>query len=141
MEFKLQDLTAAKLQSIFAAAYIDTRIDGDGDLVVTVDDLKIVVKPALDKDFLKFMAMAGPSTDKQKVMEFCNRYNNSLVMVRAGVLDRRDSDGCWVLVFDYDHMLFDHDKISAKTVVFLAQRFAKVMRGGIMQQDKDDLFA
>jgi hypothetical protein len=140
MSYLLSELSGPVLKKIFDDAFLTSRLDDDGDLIVEIDGLKTRVMPDAPKDLFKLFAVFGNKGDYWKLVGFCNRYNNSIVMVRAQVLDRQDSDGDWIVVFDYDRFMLEDERIDARQIVTLAQKFTSVVRGGIAKADTENLF-
>lgn len=140
MSYLLSELTGPGLKKIFDDAYVTSRLDSDGDLIIEMDSLKTRVQPDPAKDLFKLFAVFGIKGDYWKIVSFCNRYNNSIVMVRAQVLDSQDSDGDWIVIFDYDRFMLEDERIDAKQIVMLARKFTSVVRGGIAKADTENLF-
>jgi hypothetical protein len=139
MGHRLSELSGTNLKSIFDAAFMDCHLDSDGDCVVD-DALKVVVIPQPKKDILKLLALFGVNASREQALEFCNRFNDGLVMCRAAVSDTQDSDGEWRITFDHDRVTFEDETLESKSIVMLVRKFANVVRGGIAKTDRDDLF-
>ena len=135
MEYALKDLDAQTLKGMFDAAFMDTDIDSDGDLVVRDGGLNSFVKPSPRQELIKVFALMRPEASAEELLVFCNKFNEELVMVRASVKTAANPP---VVVFDYD--LFVDETVDAKTIVQATQRFAKIIHGGISQLDDNDIF-
>jgi len=139
MGYSLGELSASTMKDIFDAAFIDCHLDSDGDLVVD-DGLKVFIKAEPQQKLLKIFALTAPSADRAGLLEFCNRFNDRLIMARASVADNRTSDGDCVLTFDHDHFVLEDETIEPKKLVWLVRRFTKIVRDGVAREDVDDLF-
>lgn len=79
-------LTTDRLRQLFDEAGLDTRVDDDGDLVVT-RGVTCYVLPAEHGEQIMLLTYAGikDSADRSQKLEFCNRVNNEISRVRAHV--------------------------------------------------------
>lgn len=77
---------------------------------------------------------------REQALEFCNRINLHLVVVRAQVRETPDSDGQWTVIFDYDRLVFEDERIEARTIVKTVWRFEAIVRNGIARFDEDTIF-
>ena len=80
------------------------------------------------------------SGTREQALEFCNRFNLRLVIVRAQVRDTPDSDGQWTVIFDYDRLVFEDERLEARIIVKTVRRFEAIVRNGISRLDKDKVF-
>jgi hypothetical protein len=135
----LTELDGAALKTIFDAAFIDARLDEDGDCVVR-DDVTLITMVDPDKDLFKVYAFFPTSGTREQALEFCNRFNLHLVVVRAQVRDTADSERKWVVIFDYDRLVFEEERIEAGTIVKMVRRFEAIVRNGIARLDEDKIF-
>ena len=51
------------------------------------------------------------SGTREQAVEFCQRFNSTLIVVKAQVPDQPDQDGQWPVVFDHDRLVFEEEKI------------------------------
>jgi len=135
----LTELDGATLKGIFDAAYVDCRVDDDGDCIVR-DDITVVTAADPAKDTLKCYAFFPTSGTREQALEFCNRFNMRMVVVRAQLPDQPDSDGQWTVIFDYDRLVFEDERIEARTIVKTVRRFEAIVRNGISRLDLDKIF-
>ena len=135
----LSELDGAALKAIFDAAYFDCRIDSDGDCVIH-DDMTLIASADPAKDVFKIYGFFPIAGTREQAVEFCNRFNLHLVVVRAQLRDTPDSDGQWTVIFDYDRLVFEDERIEAKTIVKTVRRFQNIVRSGISRFDEDKLF-
>jgi hypothetical protein len=63
-----------------------------------------------------------------------------LVVVRAQVRDTPDSDGQWTVIFDYDRLVFEDERLEARIIVKTVRRFEAIVRNGIARLDEDKIF-
>jgi hypothetical protein len=138
-DYLITELDGPTLKGIFDAAFIDARVDEDGDCIVR-DDLTLLVTADPAKDVFKVYAFFPTSGAREPALEFCNRFNLHLVAVRAQVRDTPDEDGQWAVVFDYDRLVFEDERLEARTIVKTARRFEAIVRSGISRYDEDKIF-
>jgi hypothetical protein len=137
--YLLTELDGPTLKGIFDAAFIDAHVDDDGDCVVR-DDITLIAATDAGKEHLKVYAFFPSSGTREQALEFCNRLNLRLVIVRAQVRDTPDSDGLWTVIFDYDRLVFEDERIEARTIVKTVRRFEAIVRNGIARLDEDKIF-
>ena len=135
----IKDLDGPMLKAIFDTAFMDCRIDSDGDCVVS-DDITLIATADPGKDALKVYAFFPTSGTREQALEFCNRFNLRLVVVRAQVRDTPDSDGQWTVIFDYDRLVFEEERLEARIIVKTVRRFEAIVRNGISRLDEDKVF-
>ena len=137
--YLLTELDGAALKGIFDTAFIDARVDDDGDCILR-DDMTVVANVDPGKDTFKLYAFFPTAGTREQALEFCNTFNLHLVVVRAQVRDTPDSDGQWSVIFDYDHLVFDEERITPKTIVKMVRRFEAIVRNGIGRFDEGEIF-
>ena len=137
--YLLKDLDGATLKGIFDVAFMDCRIDGDGDCVVN-DDVTLIATADPGKDAFKVYAFFPTSGTREQALEFCNKFNLRLVVVRAQVRDTPDRDGQWTVIFDYDRLVFEDERLEARNIVKTVRRFEAIVRNGIARLDEDKIF-
>lgn len=137
--YLVTELDGQTLKGIFDAAFIDARVDDDGDCIVR-DDITMVASADAGKEHFKVYAFFPTSGTREQALEFCNKFNLHLVVVRAQVRDTPDTDGQWTVVFDYDRLVFEDERIEARTIVKTVRRFEAIVRNGISRYDEDKVF-
>jgi hypothetical protein len=137
--YLVKELDGATLKAILDAAFMDCRIDSDGDCVVN-DDVTLITTADPGKDAFKVYAFFPTSGTREQALEFCNRFNLRLVVVRAQVRDTPDSDGQWTVIFDYDRLVFEDERLEARVIVKTVRRFEAIVRNGIARLDEDKIF-
>ncbi len=137
--YLITELDGPTLKGIFEAAFIDARVDEDGDCIVR-DDMTLLATADPGKEHFKVCAFFSTSGTREQALEFCNRFNLHLVVVRAQVRDTPDEDGQWAVVFDYDRLVFEDERLEARAIVKTARRFEAIVRSGISQYDEDKIF-
>ena len=135
----LSELDGAALKAIFDVAYLDCRIDSDGDCVVR-DEITLIASADPGKDVFKVYAFFPTSGTREQAVEFCNRFNMRMVVVRAQVREEPDSDGQWTVIFDYDRLVFEDERLEPKAIVKTVRRFEASVRNGISRLDEDKIF-
>ena len=91
------------------------------------------------KDTFKVHARFPTSGTREQALEFCNTFNVHLVVVRAQVQDTSGPDGRGTVIFDYDPLAFDGERIEAKAIVKTVRRFEALLRNGIARYDEDGI--
>jgi hypothetical protein len=61
-------------------------------------------------------------------------------MVRAQVRESQKAAGQWTVIFDYDRLVFEDERIEARTIVKTVRRFQAIVRNGIARYDEDKIF-
>jgi len=89
--FLLTELDGAALKSIFDAAYVDCRLDGDGDCIVD-DELRLFATADPTRDVFKLFAYFWATGTREQAVEFCQRFNSNLIVAKAQVRDTPDED-------------------------------------------------
>jgi hypothetical protein len=139
MEHPLAELSGARLKTIFDAAFIDCRLDEDGDCVVQ-DDFRVILVAEPDKDALILQGVFAVTGTWEQAVAFCNRFNRGYLMCRAQAHDTQTTAGHSVIVIDHDRMVFEHESIEPKTIVLLVRRFVEITQIGIRDADEDSIF-
>jgi hypothetical protein len=91
-----QDIAIQPLRDLYDQAGLQTGIDSDGDLVVT-RGVACYAIPARDGERIVLLSFVGIKDDvgHDQRIEFANRVNNEISVVRARVNDKQ------AVVFDY----------------------------------------
>ena len=137
--YLIKELDSPALKGLFDAAFMDCRIDSDGDCVLH-DDITLIASADPGKEVFKVYAFFPTSGSREQALEFCNRFNLRLVVVRAQVRDTPDSDGQLTVIFDYDRLVFEEEQLEARTIVKTVRRFEAIVRNGIARLDEDKIF-
>ena len=137
--YLVTELDGPTLKGIFDAAFIDAHVDDDGDCIVR-DDITLVATADPGKDHFKVYAFFPTDGTREQALKFCNLFNLHLVVVRAQVRDTPDAGGQWTVIFDYDRLVFEDERIEARTIVKTVRRFEAIVRNGIARFDEDKLF-
>ena len=137
--YLLDELDGRTLAAILEAAYIDCRVDSDGDCVAR-DELTVVVTADADRELFRLLAYFTAKGTHEQTLAFCNRFNLGLMMARAQVLDETNSEGEWVVIIDHDRLVFEDERLDPRTIVKLTRRFQYVVRNGMSRCDTDGIF-
>jgi hypothetical protein len=137
--FLLNEIDGAVLKSIFDAAYVDCRLDSDGDCIVR-DELTLFASADPARDVFKVSAFFWTTGTREQAVEFCQRFNSNLIVVKAQVRDQPDADGQWAILIDHDRLVFEEERIEPRTIVKLTRRFQFIVRNGITRYDQDKIF-
>ena len=137
--YLLGELDGRTLASILEAAYIDCRLDSDGDCVAR-DELSVVVTVDAERELFRLLAYFTTTGTREQAIEFCNRFNAGILMARAQVYDTPNSEGRWLVIIDHDRLTFEEERLEARTIVKLVRRFEYVVRNGMIRFDSDRIF-
>jgi hypothetical protein len=137
--FLLTELDGATLKSVFDSAYVDCRVDGDGDCLVR-DELTLVALADPTRDVFKVFAYFFTSGTREQAVEFCSRFNANVVVAKAQLRDGPDADGQWPIVIDHERLVFGEERLEPRTIVKLTRRFQFIVRNGITRHDEDKIF-
>ena len=127
------DINAERLKAIFDAAYMDCKIDSDGDLYVKGGACGVYIYIAKDPGLLRMESLYAPephATRAQK-LELCNRVNDRMRLARAYV--RRNGR------FGFDYFFPVQGGIDEKVLVLTLKRFTRCVVDGIKSCDDDDI--
>ena len=133
MEFSCSQLSTEVLKSIFDAAFIDTEIDDDGDLVVS-DDMQVWVEGLPDQDCFQYTAFFRIDKEhpREKLLEACNSFNDSYIGLKASILENNK-----VITFNYALLMKGGGTITGKEIVRLFKFFQDVVAASM----EDEAFA
>ncbi len=126
-----ENLSIDLLKATFDAAYMDTRLDEDSDLVVK-DDVSVRIRiDEKRKNRIRFLTIFGfkdgvPKTDK---LDCVNNINNDYIMLCASSTDND------LLIFRYDIMLYEG--ITKKDLVLSVKRFATIPHDAVNEYGSD----
>ena len=129
-----EDVSSTTLSTLFKRAFLKSRIDDDGDLIVETDGPRIFVIVDTGKKFIKFMTLFSfkQGTLSQKY-QFVNKMNDDFVFSRFSVPEHNED----TLVADY--YLSYSEGVPAFQVVNSLRYFSRVVPGAIRASDDDDL--
>lgn len=127
-------LSVARLKAIYDAAFMHTEIDSDGDLRVE-EVLGCYVIPAkpCERISLNSRIKAREGSTRQQRLEFVNRFNDEIAVVRACVNKSGN--------FTFDYYVPIDGGISPKALVLATKFFLKAIAGGIRACDTEDVVA
>lgn len=129
------DFNDQKVFEIFQAAYMDVKMDDDGDVIAMIDGIRVRALAAKDRPFFIVSGMyaAKEGTTREQLLELANRFNDQMIMVRCSIpkIERP-------MVY-FDHFTMTEGGITAEEIVRVTQRFAKIMREGIQSCDTEDI--
>lgn len=130
MQFNCNQLSDDVLKSIFDAAFIDTEVDEDGDLIVK-DDMSVWVQGMPEKDCFSFTAFfkADAGHGREKLLEACNAFNEGFLGLKASVMDDHES-----LCFNYALLMKGGGVIEGKEIVRLFKYFQDVIQHALDEE-------
>ena len=127
-----EDLSDQLLEAIFEPTDLETRRDDDGDLVVT-RGVSCYVMPTAENERIMLMTFVGmkEGVDRAEKLEFVNRVNNDMSVVRGHVNERES------VVFDYHIPV--RGGISGEAIVEATRFFLLVIAHAIDRCDQGDI--
>jgi len=127
-----KDIAIEPLQAIYDRAGLETRIDSDGDLVVT-RGVTCYVMPSEQRGRIMLLTFVGIKQDTKRgqKLEFANRVNNEVVAVRAHV-NRKEN-----VVFDY-HIPVDGG-VTGEAILAATEFFLIAIAHAIDRCDDDEI--
>lgn len=131
-----EELTTEKVLEIFRNAYMDAGIDGDGDLHLRIEGVKMWVKTDPSRRLMSVRAGYGlkPETSRSSALELANRINDDLVFIRACVPSGMSSPFLYL-----DHYIDITGGVTGQEVVGEVRRFHRLIRG-LSDEDIENLF-
>jgi hypothetical protein len=127
------NLSRDLLKAMYDAARVPASVDGGGNLVVTLPEVKVFVLPG--KDSVRLMASYdfAPRATRQERLDLANRINDDYIMARASLPEARPG----TLAVDYYVML--GAGMSRASLVAITRRFGEVVVEAIGVVDTDRL--
>jgi hypothetical protein len=119
-----ENVSRELIKSTFDAAFMETSLDNDGDVIVK-DACICLVIPDKEKRRIWLLTQFSfkPSASDAEKLTCANMINKDYIIVRACAVDK-------ILRFSYDIVL-DGDGITPKSLVFLVKRFCSIPRQAI----------
>lgn len=115
-----ENLTNEFLKSVYEAAFMETKIDQHGHLLVKDASNWLYVFPSKDMARIQLLAAYGSKegSNRTDLVEFANRVNREYIMIRTTIQDN-------------GQVFFDHDinvsgGITKKALVFTTKRFFNI---------------
>lgn len=119
------EFTGEKLLEIYKQAYYDANLGSDGSIVLVIDGLRVIAKVESAPRFLMTLACGitvKPQATRQQVLEFCNRINDKLIMVRACYPEAASTPVLWL-----DHCIDTEAGVTAEEMIDETRRFVKII--------------
>ena len=123
-----EQVNAEMLRKLFADAYMDASIDKYGDTLI-VETYRSNVVPDLDGTWLRVYAVfdANPDANPDDKLEYANRINREMVIVRVHVQQSGR--------FTFEHFLPLEGGITRKALVLAVRRFNRLLEAAIRKDD------
>ncbi len=121
------------MKAMYDAAKVPASVDGGGNLVLALPEVKVFVLPGKDSVRLLATYDFAPRASWQERLDLANRINDGYLMARASLPEVRPG----TLAVDYYVML--GAGISRATMVALTKRFGEVVVEAIAAEDTDRL--
>ncbi|MGW0433718.1 YbjN domain-containing protein [Micromonospora sp. NPDC003197] len=127
-----EDVTTEGLRKIFDDAYLETSLDGDGDLVVR-DNYSVLVLPRENGERIRLMSMFGvdPESALEDRLQLANKINDVMVLVRASLSQHGG------FCFDYDITVTGG--LPIRTFMATFRRFLRCMEEALTLDENDVL--
>ena len=121
------------LKAMYDAAKVPASLDGGGNLILNLSQVKVFVLPG--KDSVRLMASYdfAPRATWQEKLDLANRINDEYIMVRALLPEK------WPGTLSLDYYVMLGAGISRATMVAITRRFAEVVVEAIGATDTDRL--
>ena len=128
-----QDLCIARIEGLFQAAFLKTRTDDDGDLVIYSDGATTLISLDERNHLVRMSALYGikQEASEAQINALVNRLNDSVVMVRFA------SPKTDVLMADY-YLMYE-ERIPAYQIVASMRLFARIIPAALQRSDPDDI--
>lgn len=128
-----EGLTNEQLKHLFDDAYMEARIDSDGDLAVK-DKFTVYLRADSDGRLVAVFTMFGakPNANDAKKLAYINRVNDQVKVIRASI----SSNG----KFFFDYYIPVEGGISKRAIVMVVRRFFSCLDSAL-RQDTDDVVA
>jgi hypothetical protein len=126
-----ESMTVPALKAMFDAAYLETSIDSDGDLVIK-DGYRCFLRPDPDGRLLAACSIFGAKEGASPAakLEYVNRVNDQVKLIRASVM----KDGRYF----FDYYVPIEGGITKKAAVLAVRRFLSCLASA-MAQDTDNV--
>ncbi len=130
-----ENVSKELVQAIFEAAFIDTEIDSDGDLIVKPTRFNCWIFVPDSKNFVRLFTGFRMNDDasQEAKLEFTNKVNDMYILVRA-FLTRTGR-------VQFDYYLPIGEGLHPKTLILTARRFMDVVAEAVRDEDRDNIFS
>lgn len=130
------DFNNQSLYEVYKNAYMSPEQADDGDIRLNVDDINMRARALEDRPFLVLSTGFGLKEDatREQVLEFCNRLNDKMIMIRCCY-----PEGVAEPMIYIDHFTMTEGGITGEEIVALTHRFVKVIRDGFSDHDTDGI--
>ena len=119
------ELTTARLMEIYQSAYFNASADPDGDVRLNVHGITMFTSVDPNRALLRLWLglPVKPKATRQQLIEFCNRINDGLVLIRACVPASFEPQ----LMLLLDHYLDTNAGVTALEVIDETRRVRLVL--------------
>lgn len=113
-----------KLQSLYSRAYVQYKLDQDGDIVVD-EVYKFFVMPSAEQETLTFIChfRAAPGKSLAERYEYVNSVNDNLIAIRAFV---RENGG-----LGFDHTILTGGGVTDRQIVMATKEFGRLLQAAL----------
>jgi len=128
-----EEVNIKRIKTLFEAALVKCEIDEDGDLAIEEDGLKSFIMVDTEKKLLTYVSAWGfkEGTTELRKLQFANQLNDELIVVRF-CIPKPDVLYC-------DYQLSYENGLYAYQAISTYRLFVRVVRGGILTKDTDDI--
>jgi hypothetical protein len=133
-----EDFTNQGLFEVYHDAQVEVEMDDDGNIRIVYDGVKLRASFDSDRNFLFINCWWSlkPGFNRAKVLEFCNRFNDRLVMVRCSYPERLGAASSIYL----DYVAVTDGGVTTEEILKATSRFVGVV-SVIREHDVDCLLA
>ena len=129
MELKLNQLSASNLASIFNNAFIEAEIVKNTDFCAIRGEHVLLASALKDQNTIQFQNLnqlpAGMTEEDAK--KLVSAVNSQIVVLKAHLMKNSTGDNQLSMIFEYNHIVFDNETISPKTIVQIARFVEKAI--------------
>jgi hypothetical protein len=125
-----EQVSPEMLKQLFTDAFMDATIDKDGDVLV-VETYRSYVVPGNENKWVRVYAVFGanPEAVLEDKLDFVNRVNAELVIVRAYV----DTTGRFI----FEHYIPVEGGLTERALVLAVRRYHRLLEAAIRKDEKN----
>jgi hypothetical protein len=126
------DISKEMLQSVYENAYMETSFDADGDLKVK-ETYSAYILPQADGKRIRLMCQfrTNPKSSAQDRINFANKINDKLILIRAYVLENG--------IVGFDYYIVVEGGTTKRNIIMTTKLFHTLLDGAIQQDEKNVL--
>ena len=119
MDFKLHQLSGSNLTSIFNNAFIEAETIKETEFCAVKGDTTILIIACKEQNVLQFQNWVNfpENFTRGDANRFVSAINRQMIIIKAYINDSEDVGIS--IALKYNHVILDHESISAKSIVKL----------------------